>query len=358
MLSIMALLLPGALVIFEAPTVEAAPAYGRITVSGSNILVNGRVPTEKFFGAVDTTALPFAILAYIKGETQYAGKSSLFNGPDTDPDQTRVTPNATPAEFFDKYFSFLSSYNCNLVRIGPGDSWGTSIMYDAWLNHRSAFTDLLKTMEAKAEAHNVWIVLVLAGSAEYPAFTFGGSGSVFSFYSSAYNRYITYARSVMSSLSGYQGIAWYDLFNEPDHNNVYAGWWQSHGGKNEFYAWSTRVAMDTMFVSNHPRTMGVAGLGNMFGWGQSDFDLCTGRVPFEIASRHYYASNNDTYNFATPEQWARNDNKPLYWGEIANNGVYPLVRYDFAEQAIYANGGQAITSMVLTGTPNYPYTGT
>jgi hypothetical protein len=47
--------------------------------------------------------------------------------------------------------------------------------------------------------------------------------------------------------------------------------------------------------------MGVAGLGNMFGWGQVDLDVCTGKVPFEIASRHYYASNKDMNNFATPK---------------------------------------------------------
>lgn len=357
MLSMLALVLPGVMLIDNLPTVSAATTYGRVTVSGANILVNGVVPTTKFYGVVDTTVLQFAILTYIEGQKQYAGRSSVFYGPDTNPNQTHITPNDTADHMFDKYFTLLAYYNCNLVRIGAGDKWGTGIMYDAWMNHRQAFTTLLKTMEAKAEAHNVWIVLVLAGSNEYPAYTFGGSGSVFSTYSSAYFRYISYCNGVMSTLSGYKGIAWYDLFNEPDHNSCYSGYWSTHGGKNAFYSWATNVARSTAYKSDHPRTMGVAGLGNMFGWGQSDFDLCTGKVPFEIASRHYYASNSDVYNFATPEQWAKNDNKPLYWGELANNSVYPLVRYTFAEKAIYANGGQAITSMVLTGTAGYPYKG-
>jgi len=358
MLSIPTLLLSGPRATLETPLNEAASAYGRVTVQGPSILVNGRMPSEKFFGAVDPTALPFAILAYIRGETPYAGKSSLFNGPDTDPGQTRVAPNAAPEEFWDRYFSLLSYYRCNLVRIGAGDSWGTGIMHDAWLDRRSEFTDLLRTMEARAEAHGVWVVLTLAGSAEHPMYAFGGTGSVFDARTSAYDGYIAYARSAMASLSGRRGIAWYDLFNEPDHNSAHAGWWQGHGGKDAFFSWASGVAADTTGASDHPRTMGVAGLGNMFGWGQEDFDLCAGRVPFEIASRHYYASNHDANNFIGPEQWARRNNKPLYWGELANNSVYPLVRYTFAEQAIYANGGQAITSMVLTGTPNYPYTGT
>jgi len=146
------------------------------------------------------------------------------------------------------------------------------------------------------------------------------------------------------------------VYNEPDHDQVYYGWWSSHGGKAAFYAWACAVAREAV-AYGHPRTMGVAGLGAMFGWGQADFDLATGKVPFEIASRHYYASNTDLNNFRTPQQWAKNDNKPLYWGELANNYRYPLVRYKYAEAAIYATGGQAVTSMVLTGTSGYPYSG-
>jgi PKD repeat protein len=324
-----------------------------VSVQGTTILVDGQAPASKFYGVVDTTALAFAILAYIEGQTQYAGRSSVFNGPDTG-DYGAVAPNGNPAEFFDRYFALLSYYHCNLVRIGAGDRWATGIQYDAWTNHHDAFLSLLQTMVAAAESHNVWIVLVLAGSTEYPVFSYGGTGSVFSNTSTAYGNYITYCDGVMAALDGLPGIAWYDLFNEPDHNAVYSSYWSSNGGKSAFHSWASSVADDTRGASTHPRTMGVAGLGSMFGWGKTDFDLCTGTVPFEIASRHYYASNTDAYNFATPEAWARADGKPLYWGELAMNNVYPLVRYTFAEQAIFNNGGQAITSMVLTGTAGYP----
>jgi hypothetical protein len=352
-LSVLVLLLPGTILISDLPTVSAATTYGSVSVQGSIILVNGQIPVDKFYGVVDTTMLQYAILTYIDGQTQYAGKSSVFNGPDTG-NYGAVSPNDTAAHFFDRYFALLSYYHCNLVRVGAGDIWGTGILYEAWTNHQDDLISLLKTMDNAAEAHNVWIVPVLAGSTEYPAYAFGGTGSVFNNTTSAYQNYISYSNGMMSSLDGLAGIAWFDVFNEPDHNACYADYWSTNGGKTAFHGWASSVANDTADASGHPRTMGVAGLGDMFGWGKDDFDLCTGTVPFEIASRHYYASNSDTYIFATPETWAKADSKPLYWSELAYNAVYPLVRYTFAEQAIFANGGQAITTMVLTGTAGYP----
>jgi hypothetical protein len=353
---VFALLLPGALIIYSAPSASAATTYGRVTVSGANILVNGAVPTQKFFGVVDTTALQFAILAYINGETQYAGKTSVFNGPDTS-NQGTIPQNANPTVFWNQYFALLQHYNCNLVRIGCADSWGTDLQYQAWINHQAAFVSLLDTMFAAAQAHGVYVVLVLAGSQDYPAYQFGGSGSVFVPSSSAYNNYITYSRGVMSSLEGQTALAWYDLFNEPDHDKCWANFWSSNGGKTAFHTWASDIAAGTAGASTHPRTMGTAALGAMFGWNKGDFDLATGAVPFEIAQVHYYGSNSDANNFALPEQWAKQDNKPLLWGELGYNAVYPLTRYTFGENTIWSNGGQAITSMVLTGTSGYPYTG-
>jgi len=353
-LSVLALLLPGMILLSLLPSTSAASTYGPVTVQGSQILVNGRTPDDKFFGVVDTTALQFAILAYINGKTQYAGKTSVFNGPDTG-HYGAISPNDTAAHFFDRYFALLAYYHCNLVRIGAGDTWGTGIQYDAWMNHHDAFVSLLETMEEAAEAHQVWIVLVLAASTEYPAYSFSGSGSVFNNTTTAYHNYITYSNGLMSSLDGLEGIAWFDVFSEPDHNICYTNYWSSNGGKSTFHSWACSVANDTAGASAHPRTMGVAGQGKLFHWGKADFDLCTGTVPFEIASRHYYASNTDKNNFISPQKWASNDSKPLYWGELANNSVYPLTRYNFAEQVIFANGGQAITSMVLTGTRGYPF---
>jgi hypothetical protein len=103
--------------------------------------------------------------------------------------------------------------------------------------------------------------------------------------------------------------------------------------------------------------MGVAALGTLFSWSKADFDLATGKVGFEIAHVHYYGGNKDAANFAGPEEWAKADGTPLFWGELGENNEYPLTRYSFAEDTIWASGGQAITSMVLTGTAGYPYTG-
>ena len=350
----MSLLLPGIVIMAEAPTVSAAPSIGRVTVSGTKILVDGAVPTEKFFGVDDTTALQFAIMAYINGETNVAGWSSVFPGPDTSTRRT-VDPHDTADNFWHQYFALMQYYDCNLVRIGCGDAWGTELQYNAWLNHHDAYISLLKTMCRQAEAHGVWVTLVLAGSQEYPTFQYKGSGTVFDPSSSAFSRWAAYCRDVMTALDGENAICWYDLYNEPDHNFVAQSYWK--GDKAKFNTWARAAVAATNGVSSHPRTMGVAALGTLFGWNKADFDLAVGTIGVEILHVHYYGSNYDSYNFAAPEDWARQNGKPLFWGELGWNGQYPLTRYTFAENAIWNAGGQAIASMVLTGTSGYPYYG-
>ncbi len=352
------LLMPGILLIGDAPTAAAATTttYGRISVSGVDFLINGVATDKHFFGAVDTTALQFAILAFIEGQTQYAGKTSVFNSPDTS-SKGMIPQHSTAKIFWNQYFGLLQKYNCNLVRLGAGDTWGTEIQYHAWTHHQAAYLNLLNTMLAAAQSHKVWVVLVLAGSQEYPTYGYGGSGSVFKPGTSAYNNYIAYAKGVMTALNGQTALGWYDMFNEPDHNLVYAKYWKSNGGTSAFHTWSCAVAAATAKASTHPRCMGVAMVDDMFSWGRKSFDVATGTVPFEIADVHYYGSNTDTTNFANMESWAKANKKPLFWGELGYNKVYPLLRYTFAEKAIFGVGGQAITSMVLTGTSGYPYTG-
>lgn len=351
----MALLLPGLLLVSNLPTASAAaPTIGRVTVSGSDILVDGVKPVHPFFGVADTTVIAFAIENYINGNHGVAGWSSVFNGPDTG-SRIPVTPNDTPDAFWNQYFAQMASLDVNLVRIGPHDIWGSGISYNAWQNHRDQYFDLLHSMAYYAQVHGVWLSFVMGGSQEYPAFQWGGSGTVFEPGSSAFNGYLAYARSVMVELEKENSIAMYDMFNEPDHDKVSDAYWQ--GDKVRFNAWANAIADATAGVSTHPRNMGIAGFGKMFGMNQADFNLATGDTRFEILHRHYYASNTDPYNFEGPEQWAKEKGKPLYWGELAWNGQYPLVRYDFAEKTIWNAGGQAIAAMVLTGTPRYPYYG-
>jgi hypothetical protein len=325
-----------------------------VTVSGPDILVDGKKPSHQFYGVVDTTALAFAIETFIDGNRDVAGWTSVFNSPDTGT-HVAVTPNDTPDAFWNQYFAQMKYYGVNLVRIGAGDTWGTEHQYEAWKNNQAEYFDLLHTMSYYAQANGVWLCFVLAGAQEYPTYYYYGSGSVFDPSSTAFANYVEYSKSTMVELENENAIAMYDLFNEPDHNNVNSYYW--HGDKVKYNQWSCAVADATAGVSTHPRTLGVAGYGNLFGMSQEDFNLSTGEAGFEILHRHYYGSNTDRTNFALPEQWADAVNKPLLWGELANNGPYPLVRYDFGEQAIWSAGGQAITSMVLTGTSGYPYYG-
>jgi len=357
-LSIFSLLGMGALLVTSPTTVAASPSHdiGRVTVSGTDILIDGVKTDQQFFGVVDSTALAFAIENYINGNKAVAGWTSVFNGPDTG-SRMPVTPNDTPDAFWNQYFAQMANYDYNLVRIGPHDYWGTQLSYDAWNNHQDQFYDLLHSMCYYAEYHGVWLSFSMGGSQQFPAFNFNGNGNVFVPGSEAFNNYIEYTNAIMVELEDWDSIFMYDVFNEPDHNLVHSAYWQNNGGKQAFNDWANAVADATAGVSTHPRNMGVAGFGNMFGMNQEDFNLATGHTNFEILHRHYYGSNTDPYNFEAPEQWANEIGKPLMWGELANNGPYPLVRYDFAEKTIWNAGGQLITAMVATGTPGYPYYG-
>ncbi|MDW5563225.1 MAG: hypothetical protein SA339_08360 [Methanomassiliicoccus sp.] len=324
----------------------------RIGTSGHTLTVDGSKLSDELYGVCDTTVLQFAILSYIEDQAVYRGKNQNFPGP-----QGTITQNGDAETLFHQYFALCNYYGMNLVRIGAGDKWGSSIQYDAWANHQSEYFTLLKTMARQAADHGVWICLVMAGTAETDTFTFGGSGSAFDTSSSAYSGYITYVKSTISAVKGEDGIGMFDLWNEPDYDAIYYSYWASHNGKNGINSWEKAVCSATKISGAQPRTMGVAGQGAMFGWGQSDFDLATGKVGWEIASRHYYATATDEYLFADPEAWAENDGIPLYWSELGYNAGNTYVRWTYAESRIFANGGQAITSMVMNPMNNYPYTG-
>jgi len=323
-LSIFSLLGMGALLVTSPTTVAASPSHdiGRVTVSGPDILVDGVRPDEPFYGVVDSTALAFAIENYINGNNGVAGWSSVFNGPDTGA-RMPVTPNDTPDEFWNQYFAQMAALDFNLVRIGPHDYWGTELSYNAWTNHQDQFYDLLHSMAYYAQYHGVWLSFSMGGSQQYPGFHFNGDGDVFVPGTQAFNNYIEYVNDIMVELEDWNSIAMYDVFNEPDHNAVHSAFWASHGNKEAFNDWANAIADATAGVSTHPRNMGVAGFGNMFGMNQEDFNLATGDTRFEILHRHYYGSNSDPYNFEAPEEWADEVGKPLMWGELANERPVP-----------------------------------
>jgi hypothetical protein len=344
-------LVSGLIAAFVTLLLISSTSAAVLDTSGSEITIDGTDGTF-LYGVCETTALQYSVWTWIDGNTQFAGMNQNFPSP-----TSTLSPHATAEQFWHQYFAVCDFYGLNLIRIGAGDAWGSGIQYEAWKNHRTQFIDLLKTMAQQAEDHGVFVCLVLAGSQEYPTYQYGGSGTVFETSSLAYSNYIAYCKDVMRALDGESGIGMYDLFNEPDYDGVYTAYWQSHGSKTAFSAWAKSVASDTKGVTSHPRTMGAAGQGKMFSFSKADFDLYTGKVGFEIASRHYYASAQDNYLFADPEAWAKQDGLPLFWSELGYNGDGMYVRWPYAEQAIINAGGDAITSMVLKPMNGYPYTG-
>lgn len=326
----------------------ADPGLG---VDGNHIQIDGKNVDRPLFGVCDTTVLQFAIMSWIDGETAYAGKNQIF------PNFGGTVPCSNEAELWGKYFSLAEHYGLDLVRIGAADKWGTDLQYNAWLNHHEAYIALLLNMSRYADAHGVKVILVLAGTQDYPAPYFGASDNSFSITSQAYANYIAYARDTMTCLANATGIGIIDMCNEPDHNLAYSKYWSTNGGKAAYFTWACDIANKTSAYNFHPRLIGVAGLGDMFGWGQSDFNLATGNVPFELNDRHYYAKIDHAYLFTDPESWSQETGKPLVWTELGNNSNYPEMRWPFAEQQIAAAGGQAYVAMTLLGTANYPYAG-
>ena len=122
-----------------------------------------------------------------------------------------------------------------------------------------------------------------------------------------------------------------------------------------FHEWAVSVAADTAGGSDLIRGQ----------WGQQDREsssvggvriliLSTGTVPFEVAQRHYYASDQSPYLLTQPQNWSEMDDKPLFWGELGNNLNGQPTRWYYADDQIRSSGGQAICSMTLIGTPGYP----
>ena len=115
-IGVFAILVSGVAIIGNASASSPAPTYGRISVSGTNITVDGSVPDYHLFGVVDPTALQYAILAYVDGDMQDAGITSVFNGPDTS-SLGYIPQNSNATVFWEQYFSLLHLYGCNLVRL-------------------------------------------------------------------------------------------------------------------------------------------------------------------------------------------------------------------------------------------------
>ena len=109
MITALALLLPGVIIASEAQAASETSVSGRVTVSGTDILIDGEIPEEKFFGVVDTTALQFAIMAYVNGDTSVAGKNSVFDGPDTSSNGGKISQNATANDFWHQYFALMNA---------------------------------------------------------------------------------------------------------------------------------------------------------------------------------------------------------------------------------------------------------
>lgn len=311
-----------------------------------------------YVGVDDTTVLIYAMLAHCEGEDSAWGRNMNFPHPDSG----KLSCNEI-GELWHQYFWLCRYYELTLVRIGASDSWGTRVMFEAWRDHPSSFGEVISSMLHEAAEHGVMVCLVMAGSQEHPLYAFGGWGSVLDTSSQAYGNYIQYCAGVMAitdSCEESSALFSYDCWNEPDHLSVNAAHW--HGDQLRFRSWAQAVSSDLCPLTEAMVEMGTGGYTGQGGlwetWGLSSFLNITGLTGFDACHLHYYASVEDEYLVSDPLNWSAYVGKPLHWGELARNDVYPLQRWTWFEERLMELGADAWCNMVLRGTPGYPFTST
>jgi len=328
-----------------------ALAMGTVEVSGEDLTIGG-VSASSLVGVDESTALVFAVLAHCEGQVQYWGKNMNFPEPDTGTLECDEL-----IELWHQYFWLCNYYDLNLVRIGFQDKWATGIAYTAWTNHQAMFLEVIDVMLHEAAEHEVYVELTLAGSQEWPAYTFGGSGNAFDVTSTAFRNFIIYESALINAtdaMDNHTAIFAYDCWNEPDSNQMNAAYWD--GDQVLFREWAENVSSRICPWTTHIVDMGTGG-GNLFGWGYDSFYNMTGGTGFDICHMHIYGSVEDEYLIADRLDWASTVGKPLFIGEIARNNVYPLQRWSWFESRLVENGADAWCNMVLRGTEGYPFTG-
>jgi PKD repeat protein len=337
-----------------APSAEAASPPGFLSVSGTRLSGSGTSST--LVGVDDTVVWAWAVEAYVNGKTQNSGWNMNFPGFNS---AGRLNVNSV-SQLWYSYFWFCEHYNLKWVRMQNGDTWSSQIMYEAWKDHPTQFWAVLDEMMHQAYDRGIYISLTLAGGGN--PLTYGGTGNAFIHShepGSAYSNYLLFVRSVMAhcDASPYTNVIFsYDTFNEPDSDTANSAFW--HGDKTAFHAWACAVANDTTPFTSHIVEMGTAVGGTLFKWGQSDFNLGTGNVGFDICHIHIYGSAEDNYLVTERLNWAKAVNKPLNVGEVAKNNVYPNAIWPWFKTIFTANGGASFAWMDLVGMSGYPFSGT
>lgn len=333
---------------------SSAASPGFIGVSGTHL--TGVGSSTPFVGVDDTIVWADAIEAYVNGNAQYWGRNMNFPGFNS---AGRLGVDSL-SELWYSYFWFCDHYGLAWVRMQNGDTWSSQIAYEAWRDHPTQFYQVLDEMLRQANAKGIHVTLTLAGGGT-PMYDYGGSGSVYAYSiedGSAYQNYLRFVKAVIAhcDASPYNNaIFTYDVFNEPDSDSVDAAFW--HEDKEAFNAWANHVADDTTPLTSHIVEMGTACGGQLFNYGQGDFDLCTGDVGFDVAHVHLYGSAESPSLVTDRLTWASDAGKPLNVGEVGKNDVYPMTVWPWFQSVFSESGGAAFAWMDLVGIPGYPYSG-
>jgi len=326
------------------------------SAGGNNISAGG------LWGIDETTALEYALAYYCNNGTTYShylGQNQNFPNPGGFINTSGYAPSTRLNNFWNKYFTYCNYFNVKIVRMGAFDQWGTHLM-DGASDSNALYNQALNIMLNSAWNHSVAIEIVLAGDRPDITGTFGGPNyfgdSVFDLNKNTgheYWYYLNYVNKTIGYIQHKPALFSIDCWNEPDSNPA-----NTHAWNNDidlFNSWAKSISGNITPMTNNIIDMGTATLGNLFHWGESNFNLSTGTTGFDTVHRHYYASANDSYLVTDPIKWANDANKPYIIGELGYNKNYPEIRWIWYENQAISHGVQVIISLTLRGTNGYPH---
>jgi len=332
---------------------------GIIKVNGTNLELNGSV--IHFHGINDQTVIPLNLYPY--PQYDYRFSNHLF--PNYTGDASAKLPSASYREFWWQYFYLVHELGLNCVRLGAFSDWSLSWLITIWYNDRALWDSVVDPMFAMAEANGVYIIFGFGGATNTERFDrttyeFGNgmnnptSGSIFTVGSETYNEYVSWMGEVMRHYQNETSLAIWDIFNEPDTDDNYYGYWQFLADPGTaFNSWVENITADAIAEDHHHLTLlGIAGQG-VFPYYES-YTFSHLRNNADVLGCHIYGHVEDESYISAADVIYQSLNKPVLYGEAGRdnniNSYWPWLGTMFTKY------GWSSCLMTLQEYPGYPIT--
>lgn len=279
----------------------------------------------------------------------------------------------------------------NHIRLGGHDSWGRSLQYKAFRDHRATVDQAMDEILDMALANGIYVNITMGGNPcndSYVTTNFG-AGNLFTPGNTAYLNFVQWCADYINAYGNHPAIACFDLFNEPDYNwfkGTYGYVIQPDGfeaWKSKMMEWKVALITDVKAkVTLNPRPLiAIAGGNSTIWWdtwdGHTLQDIENEKketqawwVADDIIIGHPYGGAEDDYIWNWNKQTEVFMNKPLYieeWGYNQTQTGEPWVsywpwydltfqKYDIDSCVMQLNGMPNPTPQP-PGVPKLPYPG-